>query len=1125
MIRKKERTDVIPTRAEGSDGAKKKIHDAIRFLDLARNDNNRLPRRMRLLAMMLGVILVLTGCIRDVDFGGDPQTGENLETLLTLQVPTGGFNPATRTLSSADENAITEVDVLVFRRETDNSEVFFHRAQTDLVGDAGTDNDGNPKRSFRISVKKSERQLQFVVIANSRELIESKKSILVEGALRADVLKELVREKTTAWSAGTATANTGYDPLPMWGQTGFRTITDAASAAATIDMIRTHARIDVTVSSSAQADFALTGVWLYNASTKGQVTPVGTWTSGTAVYPDGGRAASSASFAYTEMTTAGKALTGMIYTFESPAVTANTQTDGGAYLVVRGSWNGEADSYYRVDFHDGTTFMPLLRNHHYEVDITRVSGRGYPQASEAAAAGFTSLTATTHQWAQGKMGSVVWDGRDWLAVSETGFNIYPEEQQHTVKIATTYSSGWKAEVKTDAADETNWLTIVGSDSGTGNAANPPIGSLTFHLTENTQATASRTGRIVVSAGRLQQTITVVQNRNKELSLEVGDVEMIFSATAPQSTPLRVEWKPGARDCAVTTRLVPITGGGNYTQLSFTGANALAAVTDPSNEGATNYAIKPDAFTPSAADPFQERRSTLVIKADDGATPTPNTIEKTVLLRQFNYAVRVAASGHSYLTGNGITTGAISVQQNASYSFLVRSNGEWRAEVSDSDGVLASWTTPVGEPDTTGEIFTFTASDISKAGKSATITIKSTATPAQFADYVMTVTMQKNDPNCYMVVPGAPQDIPIAKVFDVWANDNDLNNAARGGDPSAMTSGNYTAELLWQDNKGLISSVTLPAGATRTSKITVQTTAGENGGGGNAVVVLKEGTAIRWSWHLWVTDYDPDAGQNGTTYIQPRNKAVYMDRNLGAAAAVPASSASNDIVKTYGLLYQHGRKDPFPGPRATTGVTNTYNSKYIYNAAGDILTEGTSAGTGHTSGTGVKREPTTVAVNLANAVYNPLTLYWGAYDGVSVNIFIDWYKNTSLSTGARTDLWGDYYKSDFDPCPDGWKVPDRSQRPFDYTEPVSIANGGFTLHGIGFIPAQGLRTITIPAGTSEINPELQQGQFSAINYSSYLWLSGSYTGQGHYDCHLGNTVISTTNTYAAQAFPVRCVRVE
>ena len=78
--------------------------------------------------------------------------------------------------------------------------------------------------------------------------------------------------------------------------------------------------------------------------------------------------------------------------------------------------------------------------------------------------------------------------------------------------------------------------------------------------------------------------------------------------------------------------------------------------------------------------------------------------------------------------------------------------------------------------------------------------------------------------------------------------------------------------------------------------------------GNAVVVARDdyGT-ILWSWHIWLTSEYPEeqAYANGA--------GVMMDRNLGAL------STEKGDPKGFGLLYQWGRKDPFPGSATTKGV--------------------------------------------------------------------------------------------------------------------------------------------------------------------------------------------------------------
>ena len=84
------------------------------------------------------------------------------------------------------------------------------------------------------------------------------------------------------------------------------------------------------------------------------------------------------------------------------------------------------------------------------------------------------------------------------------------------------------------------------------------------------------------------------------------------------------------------------------------------------------------------------------------------------------------------------------------------------------------------------------------------------------------------------------------------------------------------------------------------------------GKGNAVVAFKVDGTIYWSWHIWVTD-NPE---NGIAYSQGTETDIdgnpitvqYMDRNLGA---VTNTFLGKDWQKTGGLLYEWGRKDPFP----------------------------------------------------------------------------------------------------------------------------------------------------------------------------------------------------------------------
>ena len=102
--------------------------------------------------------------------------------------------------------------------------------------------------------------------------------------------------------------------------------------------------------------------------------------------------------------------------------------------------------------------------------------------------------------------------------------------------------------------------------------------------------------------------------------------------------------------------------------------------------------------------------------------------------------------------------------------------------------------------------------------------------------------------------------------------------------------------------------------------------------GNALIALRdEEDMILWSWHIWVTDQNPEG-----LAVEYEDGSLVMDRNLGAL------TKDVDDVRSFGLFYQWGRKDPFVGCGniATYGLAVTapeQAKKYVKNGSDtDIL---------------------------------------------------------------------------------------------------------------------------------------------------------------------------------------------
>lgn len=196
--------------------------------------------------------------------------------------------------------------------------------------------------------------------------------------------------------------------------------------------------------------------------------------------------------------------------------------------------------------------------------------------------------------------------------------------------------------------------------------------------------------------------------------------------------------------------------------------------------------------------------------------------------------------------------------------------------------------------------------------------------------------------------------------------------------------------------------------------------------GNAVIAIRniDGT-IQWSWHIWVPE----------TSIVTQNYGIYtaemMDRNLGALVAAPLGSPAP--VESFGLTYQWGRKDPFPGPASPNTSKNA-------TVAGVEVSQTPGAGAGNEC-----------KITLEESIQNPTVL------GHSQNG--DWLLDID------SELWRDMDKTIYDPCPPGYRVPAKvATQPFhssDLTTQVgwseSVDNCSFTLGDpVAVFPLAGYR---------------------------------------------------------------------
>lgn len=190
----------------------------------------------------------------------------------------------------------------------------------------------------------------------------------------------------------------------------------------------------------------------------------------------------------------------------------------------------------------------------------------------------------------------------------------------------------------------------------------------------------------------------------------------------------------------------------------------------------------------------------------------------------------------------------------------------------------------------------------------------------------------------------------------------------------------TVEVLWETAQNTVENLAYDQTA---NKVYFTKTAGAKG---NAVIALRDYNGnLLWSYHLWATSQDVKEISLGGV--------KFLDRNIGAIANTAPLAAENDAV---GMFYQWGRKDPFPAPSKMNEANGVLSEVYPQAA---ITLQTKQSG-----------------VLLETAILNPTVYYWGNDNSGPE----DW------SSVRNDEYWSTTSKTDYDPCPYGYVVPDKSQ---------------------------------------------------------------------------------------------------
>ena len=234
--------------------------------------------------------------------------------------------------------------------------------------------------------------------------------------------------------------------------------------------------------------------------------------------------------------------------------------------------------------------------------------------------------------------------------------------------------------------------------------------------------------------------------------------------------------------------------------------------------------------------------------------------------------------------------------------------------------------------------------------------------------------------------------------------------------------------------------------------------------GNALIAVynEDWSKILWSWHIWVwpeyyNDPNPLVNFSEKTYSKSGYGVAYLlDRNLGADYGPPAANNKTDI-RSWGFVYQWGRKDPFQPRKRSFKPDNAQPANVLSTSVASNSTQ-----------------------SIQYAIEHPTTYIY------STATTKDWLAGSQNST-----LWGET-KTQYDPCPPGWKVP--GQHVFENALGQTGARTvvppdeyiGFNLHGV--LGVDNRDTLIFYPCPGFLNGTTSQ-TYSESSTTTHYWTSG------------------------------------
>lgn len=431
-------------------------------------------------------------CVHEISNADELKQDELVKVHLQINTPAGSA-PSSRALTDAQETAVNNITVLMFKADTHALQ-----AVSTPTKESQTGNSVRFTASFNIDATLRNTPMDVVVLANVYGYDEATMKSWVTQHITYEALQQQLK-----CSIDDVTAARG---IPMWGKsktTFVPTQTTNDDNRLAVDMIRSVAKIDLVFKArqAGAAAFVPAKVHLVKPMTQMTLMPVWdkfTHGSGTAAdparvtgvsLPAGVAAGANKSVDITNGATwAGTAdlsFLNTIYLAENdvfkglanPRPGDEKHTERPA-IIIEGRYGSDVDNtFYRLDFAEGTAgqasyaLRQVLRNRNFKITVEKVLGRGYATLDEAYNSRSMYLQTTIADW-NSFSDNIVYDGETSIEVSDkTLYFTHAKGETREVTVTasvpeptgfdyTKWKMGWEFDKEAVRTIAGGWFTVA-----------------------------------------------------------------------------------------------------------------------------------------------------------------------------------------------------------------------------------------------------------------------------------------------------------------------------------------------------------------------------------------------------------------------------------------------------------------------------------------------------------------------------------------------------------------------------------------------------------------------------------------------------------------------------------------